>query len=40
LETLINFSHSQGLISQAHPVDFFFTDVMMKLHGRGEWVQS
>lgn len=39
LETLIGFSHSQGLISKAHPVEFFFTDVIMKTRGRGEWAQ-
>jgi 4,5-dihydroxyphthalate decarboxylase len=37
LETLIAFSHSQGLISKAHPVEFFFTEVMLEKRGRGEW---
>lgn len=39
LETLIGFSHSQGLIAKAHPVEFFFTDVMLESRGRGEWTQ-
>jgi len=38
LETLIRFSHSQGMISKAHPIEFFFRDVMLESRGRGEWV--
>ncbi|MDH5748714.1 MAG: phosphate/phosphite/phosphonate ABC transporter substrate-binding protein, partial [Rhodospirillales bacterium] len=38
LETLIGFSHSQGLISQAHPVEFFFTEAMLEPRSRGEWL--
>ncbi|MDA1090575.1 MAG: ABC transporter substrate-binding protein [Proteobacteria bacterium] len=37
LETLIGFSHGQGLISKAHPVEFFFAEVNLKPRGHGEW---
>ena len=37
LETLIRYSKSGGLISNLSTVDDFYTDVMLKARGRGEW---
>ena len=39
LETLIGYSRDGGLISNLSTVDDFYTDVMLKTRGRGEWAQ-
>ena len=39
LETLIGYSRDGGLISKLSTVDDFYTDVMLKSRGRGEWAQ-